>query len=74
MNSRYVLVGMIVIMAALVTAGALFLYPYQPDNPPRADDSGSTIEGIQNVVNANNKFAFDLYTQLANAVERLYGE
>jgi len=52
-------------MVAVVTATAvLFLFPYQPDQPPKADDTGSTSQGIQEVVNANNKFAFDLYSEL----------
>jgi len=41
------------------------LFPYNPDEPPRADDVGSTPKGIQEVVNANNQFAFDLYSELA---------
>ena len=52
-------------MVAVVTATAvLFLFPYQPDQPPKADDTGSTSQGIQEVVNANNKFAFELYSEL----------
>ena len=55
----------IIIAVALVVVGAgLFLYPYQPDMPPAADDVGSTAEGIQEVINANNKFAFELYSEL----------
>ncbi|MDI6734416.1 MAG: serpin family protein, partial [Patescibacteria group bacterium] len=30
----------------------------------KADDTGSTSQGVQEVVNANNKFAFDLYSEL----------
>jgi len=57
-------IALIVIgVAAAVTAG-LFLFPYSPDSPPSADDSNSTQQGIQEVVNANNQFAFDLYKQL----------
>ena len=52
-------------MVAIVTAIAvLFLFPYQPDQPPQTDDTGSTQGGIQQVVNANNQFAFDLYSEL----------
>ena len=52
-------------MVAIVTATAvLFLFPYQPDQPPQTDDTGSTQGGIQQVVNANNQFAFDLYSEL----------
>ncbi len=70
MNSKYTLVGIIVLMAALVTAGALFLYPYQSDNPPQVNDTDSTLQGIQNVVDANNKFAFDIYAQLNKDEEK----
>ena len=52
-------------MVAVVTATAvLFLFPYQPTQPPEADDNSSTEQGIQEVVNANNKFAFELYSEL----------
>ena len=52
-------------MIAIVTATAiLFLFPYQPDQPPETDDTGSTPQGIQQVVNANNQFAFELYSEL----------
>ena len=50
--------------AGVATAAVLFLFPYQPDQPPRADDTGSTQQGIKDVANANNKFAFDLYSKL----------
>ena len=52
-------------MVAVVTATAIyFLFPYEPKQPPKTDDTGSTQSGIQQVVNANNKFAFDLYSEL----------
>ena len=55
-------------MVAIVTATAvLFLFPYQPDQPPQTDDTGSTQSGIQQIVNANNQFAFDLYSELNKA-------
>ena len=55
----------ILVMVAVVTATAvLFLFPYQPDQQPEADDNSSTEQGIQEVVNANNKFAFELYSEL----------
>ncbi|MBS7611901.1 serpin family protein [Candidatus Bathyarchaeota archaeon] len=56
---------MLLIITITVVEGVLFLFPYEPKNPPKADDSGSTQEGIQNVVNANNQFAFDLYSELS---------
>ena len=65
MNKKVLTVGIALLMVAVVTATAvLFLFPYEPKQPPKADDVGSTQQGIQEVVNANNKFAFDLYSKL----------
>jgi serpin B len=53
------------LMVAVVTATAIyFLFPYEPKQPPKTDDTGSTQQGIQQVVNANNQFAFDLYSEV----------
>lgn len=54
----------IFIVIGIATAIGIFLFPYSPNNPPPADDSGFTEQGIQEVVNANNQFAFDLYSKL----------
>ena len=63
MNKKVLTIGIALFMVAVVTATAvLFLFPYQPSQPPKADDVGSTQQGIQDVINANNKFAFDLYS------------
>jgi len=65
MNKKFLLTGgMIVLFAGVATAAVLFLFPYEPKQPPKADDTGSTSQGVQEVVNANNKFAFDLYSEL----------
>ena len=65
MTKKFILIGLAVILfAGIATAAVLFLYPYQPNQPPKADDTGSTQQGIKDVANANNKFAFDLYSQL----------
>jgi serpin B len=61
--SALVIALIVIGVAAAVTVG-LFLFPYSPDKPPVTDDSGSTQQGIQEVVNANNQFAFDLYSEL----------
>lgn len=69
MNKRLLIVGMMLLLIGIAAATVgLFLYPFQPDQPPRGDDTGSTPSGIQEVVNANNQFAFDLYSEL-NSVE-----
>src|SRR3989338_5310244 len=65
MIKKIILIGIAVILfAGVATAAVLFLFPYQPDQPPIADDVGSTQQGIKDVANANNKFAFDLYSHL----------
>jgi len=65
MNKKVLTFGIALLMVAIVTATAvLFLFPYQPDQPPQTDDTGSTQSGIQQVVDANNQFAFDLYSEL----------
>ena len=65
MNKKILTIGIAILMIAIVTATAvLFLFPYQPDQPPKVDTNGSTQQGIQEVVDANNKFAFNLYEEL----------
>lgn len=65
MTKKILLIALLVIaVAGVATAAVLFLFPYQPKQPPKADDTGSTKQGMQDVANANNKFAFDLYSQL----------
>jgi len=62
---KLLIAGIVILMIAIVTATvALFLFPYQPNQPSQTDDTGSTQQGIQEVVNANNQFAFDLYSEL----------
>ncbi len=61
------------ITVALLIIGAittiLFIFPYDPYNPPHLDDTGSTSQGIQEVVNANNQFALDLYLKINESEE-----
>lgn len=65
MIKKIILVGLAVILfAGAATAAILFLFPYEPTQPPSADDASFTQTGVQAVVNANNKFAFDLYSEL----------
>lgn len=66
MNTEKLLTAVLIILIISVasTAAVLFLFPYEPLSPPKADDSGSTQQGISEVVAANNMFAFDLYSQL----------
>jgi len=65
MTKKILIIGlMVVVLIGVATAAILFLFPYQPNQPPKVDDTGSTKQGMQDVANANNKFAFELYSQL----------
>jgi serine protease inhibitor len=77
-SKKFLIIGIIVLLAVVVTAAVLFLYPHPSDNPTITNNTGlnqnTTInpvvlanvssEGIQTVVDANNKFAFELYSEL----------
>lgn len=54
----------LLIIVAISSAAIFFIFPYQPGQPPKTDAESSTPEGVQEVANANNKFAFGLYSQL----------
>jgi len=65
MHKKFIFIGIIfVLCAGIAVAAVLFLFPYEPNEPPQADNTGSTEQGIQGVVNANNQFTFDLYSEL----------
>ena len=65
MNKKILIGIFILLIISLTTAGAVaFLRPYDPLTPPKVNDDGFTVEGIKEVANANNKFAFDFYKQL----------
>lgn len=64
------LIGVILIpVTVAATATLLFLYPYNPKQPPKSDDTGWSEEGVQEVIDSNNQFALELYTEL-NKVEK----
>ena len=68
MNKKILLIVLAIILVAGGAVAAtliLFPYPYQPEElPPIAEETGSTEGGIKEVINANNEFAFDLYSEL----------
>jgi serpin B len=65
---KFLMIGIILLLVSVATASTvLFLYPYPPKEPPRADDTGWTKEGVQEVVNGNNKFALELYSELSKS-------
>jgi len=65
MNRKILTCGIGLFIVVIVTAAVLFLY--KPKHPPKADDTGWTQKGVQEVVNANNQFAFDLYSELTKS-------
>jgi len=58
---KWLILGIILAITIPVT---LFFYPYPPLQPPKANDTGATQEGVEELVNANNKFAFEFYSEL----------
>jgi serpin B len=65
MSKKILTIVIALLLVIVVTVAAvLFLFPYEPKQPPKVDDTGSTQEGIQEVVDTNNQFAFELYSEL----------
>jgi len=65
MDTRLIAVALsVLIISAAAVAGVLVLLPYNPEQPPLADENGSTAAGIRTVVDANNRFAFDILSEL----------
>src|SRR5437667_1987089 len=60
----------VVLFTSVVIAGVLFPLPHQSKEPPGADDTGSTEQGVMDIATANNRFAFDLYFQLDKSEHR----
>ncbi len=50
-------------IAFVLSVSLLLLGCSSTQAPPRADDSGATPEAARDVVEANNRFAFDLYSR-----------
>jgi serine protease inhibitor len=70
MNKKIILGFIIfILLSGVVLAARLFVFPYNPNQPPQADDSGSTEEGIKSVIEANNNFAFDAYKKIIESEE-----
>ena len=55
----------VIVAAAVIFAASLFVYS-RSTHAPRADDSGWSQTGVSNVVRANNRFAFRMYSELAS--------
>ncbi len=68
MNKKILIIGIAFFVTAIITmAVVLFLFSYQPAQTPQTEDVGLTQQGIQEVVRANNQFAFDLYSKLSKS-------
>ena len=64
MDKRYSTLGIAIVAVALfVFLSGCAGQSHFPINNTSVNDTGSTTEGIDAVVNANNQFAFDLYSQ-----------
>jgi len=73
MNKKIILV-LVVVAIALGGAG-IFYFKNQESTPepaPIANDKGATPAGINSVINANNQFALDLYSQLKNSEGNIF--
>ncbi len=69
MKKIFLTIGIMLLLVGTVAAATLglFFYPFQPHQPPQANDTGSTQQGIQELVNANNKFAFEFFSELSKS-------
>lgn len=74
MKKKILLINVLfLITISIVTASTLlFIFPYDPLEPPKAIEDGWTVQGVQEVVNANNKFAFDMYEELSKNQGNLF--
>ncbi len=59
----------LLILVVITFAIVFFLYPSGPTQLPKANETGSTPEGIKEIVNVNNQFALDLYSELSKTEE-----
>ena len=61
------LISVVMLLLTVVFVSAVvFLFPYNPTTPPKANSSGWTQQGVKEVVNGNNQFAIKLYKELEN--------
>ncbi len=63
-------IGALIITLAVILS--VFLYGYSNNTEPTTDDSGATPAGIGSVINANNQFALDLYSELKDKEDNIF--
>ncbi len=66
MNKKLLKIGSILLLISIIFVAIVlfFLFNSQASQVIKADDTGSSQEEIQNLVNTNNQFAFELYHEL----------
>ncbi len=65
MNKKGLTIGMMfLVVSGILSSTLFFIFAYDPTFPAKLDDTGSTEQGIQEVVKANNQFALELYSKL----------
>jgi len=60
---KFIVLGIIMIVGFIIYG--LFNLGFGDIFIPKADDSGATIEGVKDVVKANNQFSIDLYSEIS---------
>ncbi len=65
MNTKYSTIGIIALVVLVIFISGCVKQPATP----KVDDTGATPEGIKNVVDANNQFSLELYSNIKDKEE-----
>lgn len=66
------IIASIILPVSAIATAVIALFPYEPTQPPIVDESGSTAQGVREVVAGNNAFAFDVYRQMNDAANMFF--
>ncbi|MCD6226904.1 serpin family protein [Candidatus Micrarchaeota archaeon] len=69
---RYVMITFSILSVLLLMGCVEPPVPHGPGNPSRLDDTGATLEDVNAVVDANNRFAIDLYKRYSMNNENVF--
>jgi serpin B len=61
---KFKLIIFFIVFGIALGTSVLFLFPYNPAYPPKANETGWTEEGVKRIVEANNKFALEFYQKI----------
>jgi hypothetical protein len=61
---KFKLIIFFIVLGIALGTSVLFLFPYNPAYPPKANETGWTEEGVKRIVEANNKFALEFYQKI----------